>query len=367
MIPEIPVSVLIAPLDWGLGHATRCIPLIKEFITQGAAVRVASSAGQLQLIQKEFPDLICYEIPGYGIRLHKGPFLKWDLLLQSPGILGSIRSESRWLNELCRSWKPDIVVSDNRYGMHIPGSHCIFMTHQLAVRSGFGRWADRILMNWNYRFIKRFSSCWVPDEEGACAVAGSLSHPPAMPGIPVHYIGILSRFQRSVTENEPGHLVFLISGPEPQRTVFEKQVFSQLMQSGRQAVVLRGMPDAQMPAPVLRKGVEVFNHLDANALAAVLQKAEIVVARSGYSTVMDLLRLRKKSILIPTPGQGEQELLAAGLFRKNWALAVPQNEFNLEKALYAAGKMDYKIPDMPDGGFKMRIKNLMDSVRNNFL
>jgi len=366
MIPERPVSVLIAPLDWGLGHATRCIPLIKEFIAEGAVVRVASSAGQLKLIQKEFPGLVCYEIPGYGIRLNKGHFLKWNLLLQSPGILAAIRSESRWLNELCRSWKPDIVISDNRYGMRIPGSHCIFMTHQLAVRSGFGRWTDRILMKWNYRFIKRFSACWVPDEKGLCTVAGSLSHPPAMPGIPVNYIGILSRFQRSVIEIEPGHLVFLISGPEPQRTVFEKLVFNQLMQSAQQAVILRGMPDAPMPAPFLREGVEVFNHLDTNALATVLQKAEFVVARSGYSTVMDLLRLRKKSILIPTPGQGEQELLAAELFRKNWAFTVPQSGFNLKKALKDAGKMDYKIPDIPAGGLKTRIKNLMDSVRNNF-
>jgi len=223
------LKVLVAPLDWGLGHVTRCIPIIKELINQKCIVVAAVSGIQKTILLREIPDLDFVELPGYGIKYGKNRAMTvFQLICSIPKILIRVNREKAWLRAWVGRERPDLIISDNRYGLYSPGIVSIFMTHQLLIRTPFGPVADRILQRMNYAFIRRFSLCWVPDAEGADGLAGELSHPVRLPDIPVRYIGWLSRFggEGSGIGGAGFDLLVLLSGPEPQRGLLEKKYWS---------------------------------------------------------------------------------------------------------------------------------------------
>lgn len=230
------------------------------------------------------------------------------------------------------------------------------MTHQLLIRTpfggSFGRVADRLLQRLNYFFIRRFSRCWVPDTPGDDALGGKLSHPGSMPPIPTSYIGWLSRFGAVDGAGTVGgagtvDLLILLSGPEPQRTILEKMILgqaagvNQAASGGYRIVVVRGLPGGGKPVPAL-SGVLIHDHLRAAALEPLIRQSSLVLARSGYSTVMDLARLGKRAIYIPTPGQTEQEYLGAWLAEHGWGLCIQQKGFSLPAALAAAAAFTFR-------------------------
>lgn len=331
--------VLVAPLDWGLGHATRCIPIIKELINQRCEVIIAASGSQRALLQAEFPSHIFVEIPGYDIKLDKNrAFTIIRLLISIPKILIRIKREKAWLRGFSKREKPDLVISDNRYGLTIPGLYCVFVTHQLLIKTPFRPSADRLLQWINYRFIRRFSRCWIPDAENDGGLAGGLSHPPNMPPIPHRYIGWLSRFgQEDVSlESESNYLLLLLSGPEPQRTLLEKIIVEQASGCPHPMVLVRGLPEGGRQLSGTPQGMTVHDHLPAAALGQAIRSAALVIARPGYSTLMDLARLRKCAVLVPTPGQSEQEYLGERMAARGWAVCMKQRDFSLAGALAAA-------------------------------
>ncbi len=353
MMPNSPPSVLVAPLDWGLGHATRCIPIINELIQQGTRVIVAASPMQKILLKSEFPQIEFIETKGYNIRYKGGVLLKWGLLFRLPFMLRQIKKENRWLEEILLYRPIDAIISDNRYGLFHKSCPSIFITHQLQIQSGLGatsgigRWADKKLLKWNYTFIEKFSACWIPDVEGEWSIGGLLSHPSKPPSIPVKYIGTLSRFYISEKKVQKNPLLILISGPEPQRTEFENILFSQLSKITLNTVVVRGLPGSDLSVPFIRDGIQIWNHLPSNALNELLNNSEYIVARSGYSTVMDLLAVNKNAILIPTPGQTEQEYLGHYVNEKKWMYSVAQKNFNLQEAIKTFEKANLKLPEIP--------------------
>ncbi len=254
----------------------------------------------------------------------------------------------------------DGIISDNRYGLFHKICPSIFITHQLQIQSGIGatsaaghwrlvvgRWADRKLLKWNYAFIEKFSSCWVPDLEGKWSIGGLLSHPPRLPSIPVKYIGTLSRFHRSEKNIQKNTLLILLSGPEPQRTEFENILFSQLANITLNTVVVRGLPGTDLPVPFIRDGIRIWNHLPSDALNELLNNSDYIVTRSGYSTIMDLLTVKKNAVLVPTPGQTEQEYLGHYLHEKKWMYSVSQKNFNLQEAINDFEKAELVIPEIP--------------------
>ncbi len=374
-----PVSVLLAPLDWGLGHATRCIPIINELIAQGARVLVAVSGLQRVLLEQEFPGLEFFNIPGYEIRYKKGFLLKWALIFRIPSILRQIRREHAWLEQCLNEYPIDLVISDNRYGLYHKKPVCVFITHQLFIQSGMGflknteaqpgmkrkkhSWVDRKILKWNYRFISKFSECWVPDQDGTFSLAGILSHPPDPAPLPMKYIGILSRFKRKEIPVEKNTLLILLSGPEPQRTQLEQIIYNQLAGITLKTVVVRGLPGMDSPPPAI-DGVSIFNHLPSDKLNEIIQSSEFIIARCGYSTIMDLVKLKRNAILIPTPGQTEQEYLGQYLHGKEWMFTVSQNEFNLEKALEDFRQQNLKIPEVQVGLLNSAIQEVLTEVKN---
>jgi len=353
-INNLPVEnpkVLLAALDWGLGHATRCIPIIKELVNQKCTVIVAVSGAQKEVFDREIPDLDIVEIPGYDIKYDKNRALTiLRLIFSIPKILIRVKRENAWIRRWARLERPDLIISDNRYGLYVPGVVSVFMTHQLLIRTPWGGTADRWLQRMNYSLIRRFRMCWVPDVEGQDGLAGELSHPKRMPGVPVRYVGWLSRFggraAAAGTPVEGVDLLILLSGPEPQRSLLERRLLDQLADYSGRVVLVRGLPaGASTAGPAaapsgqrlsVPPGVKVYDHLPAAELEPLIRGAEQIICRPGYSTVMDLVRLGRRAIVVPTPGQTEQEYLGNYLASRGGAICADQKGFSLMDALAAA-------------------------------
>jgi len=354
--------ILVAPLDWGLGHATRCIPVIRELLKQDCAVYLAGEGHQEALLRNEFSQLPFVPLKGYRIHYSKtslGLFSR--LLWQVPKIKKAIRHEHDRLNDLVKEFQLDAVISDNRYGLHHNSIPCVFVTHQLQIKTYGGGWPERVLRKKNFSYIEKFSECWVPDNADKSNLAGKLSHPDKNINIPLKYIGPLSRFEKSDTGTEKGHLLFLISGPEPQRTIFENIIIKQLGLYEGRVTVIRGLPSGGSSMPSTST-IRIFNHLPADELASEMKRAEYIIARSGYSTIMDIVRMKKKSILIPTPGQTEQAYLAGYLSEKGLITSCSQKEFSLQKAIGKAGNFSYRFID-EDNRLSSAISDLIRSLQ----
>ena len=355
--------ILLASLDWGLGHVTRCIPIINELLKRGAEVFLAGNETQAEVLLKEFPGLPVLYLKGYDIRYsNRGSNFLWSIIRQIPKIKRAIRSENKWLKELLMEYAFDAVISDNRYGLYNDSVPCVFITHQLAIQSPLGKWSERLLQKWNYKYISRFKECWVPDSEGNENLGGTLSHPANKPAIPLKYIGALSRFEKKEAKEKKNHLLIILSGPEPQRSILEDKLIDEVVHYNGTADIVRGLPatDKLMPST---SQLHFYNHLPATELNNKLEEASFVISRCGYSTVMDLVKLKKKSILIPTPGQTEQEYLSKYLFRKKTAVCINQQDFSLSKALQEAASFDYHFTDLNDNQLKLAINNFVVKLK----
>jgi UDP:flavonoid glycosyltransferase YjiC (YdhE family) len=338
--------VLISPLDWGLGHTTRCLPIIKSLLANGADVVVACNEKQAHLLRSEIPELVLLPLKGYSLTYSRiTRRMWWKIFWQIPKILTAINREKKWLKELLDEEKFDCIFSDNRYGFRHPNVYSIFITHQLRVSVPLSKWIERQLQKWNYALINKFDECWIPDLEMAPGLAGELSHPKQFPSIKTKYIGVLSRFANSTQKKSSNsRLLLLLSGPEPQRTILENELLLQLKTHQGDAVIARGLPGNTDSIEV--PGVTVFNHLPSGQLLKEIESADFIISRSGYSTVMDIVSLQKKSILIPTPGQTEQEYLAKFLMNHNLCVSFQQRNFNLEAALKTAAGFEYHFIDI---------------------
>ena len=345
------VRVLVAPLDWGLGHATRCIPIIHTLLQHNVDVVLAASGVTKILLQKEFPQLAIFNIPSYKIKYSaKKNFFLWSIFRQLPHILRTIREEHLWLKDFVERENINGVIADNRPGLYCKGISSVYITHQLQIQThsqllGFVR-------RLHYRFINKFDYCWVPDVAGENNMAGHLSHPVHLPIIPVQYIGLLSRFQKKKLERKYD-LLLLLSGPEPQRTMLENLLLASIDKDSN-FILVRGLPNGRVPTSL---PAEIyFDHLESNELSELIQQCEMVIARAGYSTIMDLLTLQQKALLIPTPGQTEQKYLGQYLSGRKIFGCIEQSQIagaNLSRHLSM-------VPEVPAIQFPSHEKVILD-------
>jgi uncharacterized protein (TIGR00661 family) len=327
--------VLVAPLDWGLGHATRCIPIIRAFHELEIEVIIAAEGTLAILLKAEFPNIRIIPLKGYHIQYAKtSAGLFWKLLTQVPRIICTIRKEHIWLQHIIQEEKIDLVISDNRYGLYSDQIPCILITHQLTIKVPI-HLVEQLLQKLHYHFINRFFSCWIPDAAGEKNIAGVLSHPKILPKIPVHYMGIISRMQSTLQSTFDYQYCFLLSGPEPQRTMIETQILSIVPQLSGSVILVRGLP-ATLHVLKAPNNLRVLNHVSTEKLAAILVASELIICRSGYTSVMELIGLHKKALLIPTPGQTEQKYLAEKLQSDQRFFMSKQNGLNLLSAIETA-------------------------------
>lgn len=323
-------KVLIAPLDWGLGHATRCIPIINQFLKKDCEVVIGSSGAASSLLKKEFPSLRFVSLPAYAIHYSSRRSFAFSMLRQLPRILRTINKERKLISELVEREHFDLIISDNRYGCYSQKVKSIFITHQTTLLlpsslSFLRNWVNGIHTKW----IMRFQECWVPDfPDNRITEALSTNSK-----LSLQYIGMLSRFKKSEKQvARQFDLAVLLSGPEPQRSIFESKVKEELTAFEGKVLIVRGIPGTDGHVSTTKNITEV-DHLPASELLHLMEASDIVLARSGYSTIMDLYYLGKKAILIPTPGQTEQEYLAFQLMRLKIAYSCSQDEFDLQEAI----------------------------------
>lgn len=336
-------TILIAPLDWGLGHATRCIPIIRMFLQKGCRVIVAASGFHTILLQQEFPHIEFIHLDGYGIQYGKKNILL-KLFMQLPRFYKCIKKENKWLEQIIEQYKIDGIISDNRYGLYSGKVPCVFITHQLQLKSPSAfQWTESMIRKRLYKFINRFSECWVPDvaDENNC-LAGSLSHPKKLPLIPVRYIGWLSKFEKSDIIEKKYIITICLSGPEPQRTLLENILLPQLQDIKGNILFIRGLP-GELSLPIVATHVQVVNHLSTEDMRTAFLQSQFVISRSGYSTLMDMQILQCKCIFIPTPGQTEQEYLGEILSEKKRAIVKKQQGFNLLETLQEAASFPFSF------------------------
>ena len=327
--------VMIAPLDWGLGHATRCIPIVKTLLKKGCVVHLGSNGNALLVLRNEFPDLPYVELPAYDAYYSKTwPFML-NIFRQLPKFLQAISREKEVLKEYESKHPLDLIISDNRYGCRLKHVKSVFLSHHLNIRMpDYFKWLSPVLNFVNRRFLKGFDEHWIPDDPKE-SLSGKLSNPAPNNS---RRIGLLSRFTTSYDSVEKYKLAIIISGPEPQRSLFEKLILKQISAIDFKAILIRGLPAHQEPLSV-SSNIEIVNYMGANDLQRVILSSELILCRSGYSSVMDLAILGKKAIFVPTPGQTEQEYLAYRLMEMKIAYFQSQHEFELKKAMTRA--VDY--------------------------
>ncbi len=358
--------ILISPLNWGLGHAGRMIPLALELRKKGHEIIFGADGSIIPAIEKDLPGIKIIEIPGVRIRYSAALPQYISILLQVPHIvLASFREHSA-LKHLVRELKPDIIISDNRFGFFHKDIFSVFVTHQLRIP--FPKWLRVIepAAAWlNRRIIGNFDLCLVPDYPGNENLSGRLSHQLKLPDN-VFYMGPLSRFsgatageahksesdisEASMGEADTGvattheatageaktnlphpYFCLILSGPEPQRSILFEKVSGAL--SGNRLVVMCGSP-----APRYRKkpdnttgiadhgNITFITDPDTATMKKVISGSSLVIARAGYSSIMELVSLGKGGVIIPTPGQTEQEYLGQYHNGRHGFITLKQNQ-----------------------------------------
>ncbi|WP_372746237.1 glycosyltransferase [Lutibacter sp.] len=251
--------------------------------------------------------------------------LKFQLLLSIPSIISAVKKEKQLVAEIINKENLVGIISDNRFGVYSSKIPSVYITHQLNVLSGFTTFLTSKI---HQKIIKKFTECWVPDVECEQNVSGKLGRLKSH-NFTIKYIGVLSRFKKQEIALKYD-LTVLLSGPEPQRTLLENKLLSELKNYVGNVLFIRGVLNDNETISVA-KNIKIVNYLLANELETALNESNLILARSGYSTIMDLAVLGKKAFFIPTPGQNEQEYLAKLCQLRKIAPFVKQKDFNLKK------------------------------------
>jgi uncharacterized protein (TIGR00661 family) len=318
-------TILITPLNWGLGHATRCIPIIKALQEHNYIPIIASDGIALELLRKELPYIQMLELPSYQIEYAENPKdFKWKLLKNSPKMIEAIWNEKKLVKKWIKKYQIDGIISDNRLGVFSKKVPCVFITHQLNVMTGNTTWITSKL---HQKFIKKYKECWIPDFAGSSNLTGELGHVKKA-DFKLKYIGPLSRLQKRETPKQYD-LMVLLSGPEPQRGLLEEKLKNEVLKYQGKVVFVKGIIERGQTKEQI-KNVTYYNFMNARQLEQTFNESSSVLCRSGYTTIMDLAKLDKKAFFIPTPGQYEQEYLAQKLKNEGLVPFAKQDDFKME-------------------------------------
>ncbi|MCL1868070.1 MAG: hypothetical protein FWF72_03885 [Paludibacter sp.] len=320
------MKILICPLNWGLGHATRCVPIIYSLAKENEII-IISDGFPLNFLKNEFPKekfpQISFDIfASYSISYSKGKFQVGAMIYSLPKIIFGIIKEHLWLQNYVRQHQIDKIISDNRFGMWSKRTFSVYITHQLMVKMPPKlQFLEKPIWRLHRWFIKHYDECWIPDfEDKDNALSGDLSHKyPLLAN--TKFIGTLSRFQilKNIEPDNSFSTVCILSGVEPQRSIFENFLLDKFKNSMEKILIIEGKPQSEIKK--IRTGnITIISHLSTEKIAAYLVGCQKIICRSGYSSIMDLAALNclHKAEFYPTSGQTEQEYLAEYLnFRLN--------------------------------------------------
>lgn len=353
-MPASPKRVIVAPLAWGLGHATRCIPLVRELLKLRCKVWAVLTEEQLALYQPVFGKRIEY-IPFDEVPVHYRQSFALAMLRQLPRFSAQMKRESSLADWLCEKLHPDLIISDNRYGFRNSSVKSVLITHQLKMRAGLLSVPANIVL---HSLINRFDTVWVPDTAGKENLSGNLGHG-KMPQIPVEYIGPLSRFSTAAPEKDPTYdWLAILSGPEPERSNFEELLIAAAQSLQLKMAIVAGQPQDGISKKSFG-GITRFPHLSDQELLKLIGSSRGIVCRSGYSTLCDLAAMNRKALLVPTPGQTEQKYLARHFVREFGFISVNQND---KKGLYRALELPQEFSDAFELKHSSQLTSTLESL-----
>ena len=318
--------IIVAPLNWGLGHASRCIPLVKLLLEQGFEPVLAGDGSSLELLSSEFPELRKHELPSYDIQYARTRWLfKLKLLSLAQTVQKAISKEHRRIQEILNEENASGIISDNRFGAWSDEVPSVYLTHQVWIKAGL---LSKAASRWNRQVISRFDHCWICDYQGEDSLAGELSS-----GVEtlnhLEWIGPLSRFSHAKPSEKEIDICIVLSGPEPSRSQFEKKVLEVIKGTDKKVVLVQGIVE-EFQIFQKEENITRYNYMLADELESTIRSSKLVISRSGYSTIMDLYALGSNALLIPTPGQTEQEYLADQIKQKELFSSVRQRDFCME-------------------------------------
>lgn len=321
--------ILVAPLDWGLGHASRCIPIIHELQAQGAEVIVGAANKPLKLLLHEFPNIEHVYMPGMNVAYPKRMPMSFFMARRAPKFLKWVREEQDIIQSIIQSYNIDGIISDNRYGLFTSKIPCVLITHQLFIKASIFSF---VFKNLTQFYASKYNFCWIPDFIGEPNLSGDLSHRKSKLEN-LRFVGPLSRFAiPAYYKPEVRYdLLVVLSGPEPSRTLLENNIMAQLRKSNLKSLVVRGLVDAESEQEEVIGNITRLAYLTSNKLQKAILMSKMVLCRSGYSSIMDLSKLQKKAFFVPTNGQTEQEYLASKLMKQGLAFYTTRNKLSIDE------------------------------------
>ena len=342
-----PKTIIFAPLNWGLGHATRIIPIIRYYQKSGHKIIIAGYGRSFQLLQIEFQNenVEFIKLPGFNVAYSKKQNQTGKIFLQLPAFLFWKACEHVLTKRMIHKHHPDLIISDNRYGLW--NKHCIsvIVTHQLKIyMPTIIRWLEKPVQLVLKKWIEKFDYCWIPDNEGKMSLTQAMTNVKPMIRN-ARFIGLLSRFsspefETKIFEND---VLVIISGPEPHRSIFYNSIIKELTGTKLRVIIICGIPESNEMDAI--DNIKVLSHVNAKELERLILYSNVIVCRSGYSGVMDLIRLKKPAIIIPTPGQKEQEIIAEKMVNEYQYIKLNEVR-NLNQAINNAIPYSVNTPDI---------------------
>ena len=320
--------ILFAIMGWGLGHATRCIPIIKSLMKENHVI-LASNGISATLLKQEFISLQCIDYPDYAIKYPRNKMMLLPLIaLQLPSIIIKLIKEYLQTQKVINDENIDIIISDSRYGAFSKNIQTFFIIHQLRFQlSGIFKSIEFLGEWFNFFMFQHYNAIIIPDVKMIPNLTGDLSHSGKISHHPkIHYLGVFCSVIKLDVEEDIDYL-FSVSGPEIQRTLFEEIILDQISHIQGKKVVVLGKHAAEQSYDYI-ENTEIYSHVNREKQNELLNRAKFVVCRSGYTTVMELVALKKPALMIPTPGQTEQEYLAC--YYKNTGLFHTAQQHGLD-------------------------------------
>ena len=333
------MKVLFAVCSWGLGHATRDLPFIRRILQSGYQITLVGSGRSLQLLKDELGNQCKYlDIPDYSSAYSKKNFSVTKLVGYFPLYVNEITQEHLKIKELVEQEGYDRIISDNRFGVYARDVPSYFLSHQLRfISPGRVKLFERITEGFNYLFKDNFVKFLIPDSRGN-SLSGELSHHLRyFKSEKIKYLGIPLIVTKRDLPLDIDYFIS-ISGPEPQRTTLEKKIMSQLDHLNGRTVIALGKPED--PRIRTSGGIRIFGYLSRQKQEEMMNRSKLIIARSGYTTLMEVVLLGKKALFIPTPGQTEQEYLAEYHQERGNFFSVSQDELDLPVHIQEARKYE---------------------------